>query len=147
MLCSEVETLYGGFHDWLCDYRSYWYFRAYSFLDFEHNFWPKWPPNFPHDGLTPLEHQYFPIDHRFSVSTSIKINILASEVIVDIWEACSLKKIRRAAGKFQCVPYFCMLLVWGNGEFQHQRPFEIVYWIALVTYPKLRLPSSVMSRV
>ena len=52
------------------------------------------------------------------------------EIIVDIQEAHSNKKSEEqleCLNVSDCVPYFCMLLVWFNGVIQHQRPFGMVY--------------------
>ncbi len=104
----------------------------------------KWAPKFPHDGS----------------STNIFSLIIASvsrqtrppkKPIFDSFRGYSrylrskfTEKIRRAADKSQCVPYFCMMLVGEYGVIQQQRPFGMICWIAWVTYPK---PNSDMSRV
>ncbi len=132
MLCSQVKTLCGGFNDRLCEYSFHWYLSTYSFLVFKQNSQQKMSSEF---SAWCLELQYFfhwsqlPCPDHHKNQKLMALFSGYSEYLRCLFS----EKIRRAAEKPQCVPYFCMLLVWGNCVFQYQRPFGMDYWIAWVS--------------
>ncbi len=74
MLCSLAEMLCDGFNDRFCEYPFYWYWaQAPIFSDWSSLLCP---------------------DHRKNQ------DLMALEVIVDIWEACALKK---SEGQLKCL--------------------------------------------
>jgi len=110
MLCSQVETIFGGipcliiwkfFLSLLC-HLLYPSFQTEMSTNNELEIFctMPWAPISFHPWLLPC-------------CDNDKIHYsMASEIIVDIWSSMFRSKIRRASGMSQYIPYFCMLLFW-----------------------------------